>query len=492
LPGCLPGTIKPATELISNSKEDRIMSNIEPHVEHFEYVFLGGGKGGKTLAMELAQAGKRVAVIERGMIGGSCINVACIPTKALIQNARVAHVRRHAPANDDGSPRHATNMAEVTRNVRSVVAGLVEVNHKAFIASGMELVLGTGHFIAPRKIQVRMNEGPERVIEGERVFINTGTTAAIPDVPGLRDAQPLTHVEALQLESLPEHLIVIGGGYIGLEMAQAFWRLGSKVTLIQEAPRVAMREDEDVAAEIQAALTEEGIDLRVGVAPVSVSGLSGQGVTLELANGERVTGSHVLVAAGRTPVTKGLGLEAAGVDVDARGFIKVDERLATSAANTWAIGEVAGTPMFTHASFDDYRVLKSQLAGGNLTTNDRIIPYALFIEPELGRIGLNEADAKARGIEVRVAKIPLAVVPRARTNGATKGFMKVLVDAHSDQILGFAMLGTNAGDVVTAVQMAMLGKLPYTAVRDAIIGHPLMSEGLNILFSKVPPRANGQ
>jgi pyruvate/2-oxoglutarate dehydrogenase complex dihydrolipoamide dehydrogenase (E3) component len=462
------------------------------NVEHYEYVFLGGGKGGKTLAMELAQAGKRVAVIERGMIGGSCINVACIPTKALIQNARIAHVRNaQLPASEGGEAR-GTNMAQVTRNVRSVVEGMVDINLKAFIASGMELVMGTGHFIAPRTIQVRLNEGGERVIQGEQVFINTGTTAAVPDVPGLRDAQPLTHVEALQLEQLPEHLIVIGGGYIGLEMAQAYRRLGSKVTLIQSAPRVAMREDEDVTSAIEAALTEEGIDIRVGAEPVRVTGLSGQAVTLELANGEQVSGSHILVAAGRTPVTRNLGLDAAGVELDARGFIKVDERLATSAANTWAIGEVAGTPMFTHASFDDYRVLKSQLAGANLTTRERIIPYALFIEPELGRIGLNETDAKAQGIEVRVAKIPLTAVPRARTNGATKGFMKVLVDAHSDQILGFTMLGTNAGDVVTAVQMAMLGKLPYTVVRDAIIAHPLISEGLNILLSKVPARVSGQ
>ncbi|WP_144153268.1 FAD-dependent oxidoreductase [Paraburkholderia sp. BCC1885] len=459
------------------------------NVEHYEYVFLGGGKGGKTLAMELAQAGKRVALIERGMIGGSCINVACIPTKTLIQNARVAHVR-HAQSGDSTGEGPRTDMAQVVRNVRSVVNGMVDINLKAFLASGMNLVMGTGHFIAPRTLQVQLNDGGTRVIEGEHVFINTGTTAAVPDVPGLRDAQPLTHVEALQLETLPEHVIVIGGGYIGLEMAQAYRRLGSKVTVIQEAPRVAMREDEDVAEAIEAALAEEGIDVRTGVKPVKVTGRSGEGVTVELNNGAQVSGSHVLVAAGRTPVTHGLGLDAAGVERDARGFIKVDERLATSAANTWAIGEVAGSPMFTHASFDDYRVLKSQLAGGNRTTADRIVPYALFIEPELGRIGLNETDAKARGIAVRVAKIPMAMVPRARTNGATKGFMKVLVDAHSDQILGFTMLGTNAGDVVTAVQMAMLGKLPYTAVRDAIIAHPLISEGLNILLAKVPPRVD--
>ena len=450
-------------------------------IEHFEYVFLGGGKGGKTLAIELAQAGRKVAVIERGMIGGSCINVACIPTKTLIQTARTEHLlHRHAGT--------AVDMAKVSERVKAVVDGMVEINRNAFRDSGLEFVLGTGRFVGPRRLEVKTNDGNLRVIEGEHAFINTGTTAAIPDVPGLNAAGPLTHVEALVLTRLPESLIVLGGGYIGLEMAQAFRRLGSNVTLVQDAPRVAMREDEDVTQAIEAALKEEGIDIRTSAKPVNVTGKSGQSVTVALQDGSTVNGSHILVAAGRTPVTADIGLDAAGVEVDARGFIKTDERLATTAERTWAIGEVAGTPMFTHASFDDYRVLRSQLAGGNVTTRDRIIPYALFIEPELGRVGLSEADAKARGIAVRVAKLPMAAVPRARTSGATKGFMKMLIDAKSDDILGFAMLGTNAGDVVTAVQMAMLGGLPYTAVRDAIIAHPLISEGLNILLAKVPQR----
>jgi probable pyridine nucleotide-disulfide oxidoreductase len=450
-----------------------------PTVEHYEHVFLGGGKGGKSLAMELAQAGHKVAVIERGMIGGSCINVACIPTKTLIQNARIEHIRHK----QDGA---AADMAAVSQRVKAVVDGMVEINREAFHKSGLELVLGTGRFVGPRRIEVETNDGARRVIEGEHAYINTGTTAAIPDLPGLRAAEPLTHVEALVLTTLPEHLIVMGGGYIGLEMAQAFQRLGSKVTLLQNAPRVATREDEDVSEAIEAALKEDGIDIRTNAKPVNVTGKSGRSVTIELEDGSAVTGTHILVAAGRTPVTSGIGLDAAGVELDARGFIKTDERLATTAERTWAIGEVAGTPMFTHASFDDYRVLRSQLAGGNVTTKDRIIPYALFIEPELGRIGLNESEAREKGIAVRVAKLPMAAVPRARTNGATKGFMKMLIDAKSDAILGFTMLGTNAGDVVTAVQMAMLGGLPYQRVRDAIIAHPLISEGLNILLAKVP------
>jgi pyruvate/2-oxoglutarate dehydrogenase complex dihydrolipoamide dehydrogenase (E3) component len=334
-----------------------------------------------------------------------------------------------------------------------------------------------------------MNDGQVRIVEGDHAFINTGTFAGIPDIPGLREADPMTHVDALRLDLLPDHLVVIGGGYIGLEMAQAFRRLGSKVTVIQEAPRVAQREDVDVSEAIEAAFAEEGIEVRTSVKPLRVSGHSGKSVTVELSEGSQVKATHVLIATGRVPRTQGIGLEEAGVAVDGRGFIKVDERLATTAPNTWAIGEVAGTAMFTHASFDDYRVLKSQLAGGTKTTKDRVIPYALFIEPELGRIGINESEAKQLGIEVRVAKLPMAAVPRARTNGDVHGFMKAIVDAHSDRILGFTMLGTNAGEVVTAVQMAMLGNLPYTTVRDSIIAHPVIAEGLNLLFAKVPERA---
>jgi pyruvate/2-oxoglutarate dehydrogenase complex dihydrolipoamide dehydrogenase (E3) component len=366
---------------------------------------------------------------------------------------------------------------------------MVDLNLSAFHASGLELLIGEGRFVAPRRLEVTFADGRRRVVEGEHAFINTGTTAAIPDVPGLAQAKPLTHVEALELQTLPEHTIVFGGGYIGLEMAQALRRLGSRVTVLQEGPRVAMREDPDVAAAIVAALTHEGIDVRTNVRAVGVTGRSGEAVEVTLADGAQLAGSHILVAAGRTPNTQGIGLEAAGVELDARGFIKTDARLATSAPNTWAIGEVAGTPMFTHASFDDYRVLQSSLSGGSYTTAGRVIPYALFIEPELARIGLNETEAAERGIAVRVAMLPMAAVPRARTNGETAGFMKALVAVDSDQILGFTMLGAQAGEVVSTVQMAMLGKLPYTALRDAILSHPTIAEGLNLLFAKVAARA---
>ncbi|WP_306715275.1 FAD-dependent oxidoreductase [Burkholderia dolosa] len=451
-------------------------------VKRVEYLFLGGGKGGKSLAMDLARQGRRVTVIERGMIGGSCINVACIPSKALIHHARSMHAWREAAKRDDVT----ADMAAVSDYVASVVSGMVDVNRRAFEQSGLELVIGTGRFVAPRTIAVRAADGTETVYEGENVYINTGTVASIPDVPGLRDAQPLTHVEALRLTALPQHLVVIGGGYIGLEMAQAFRRLGSAVTLVTDTPRVAMREDEDVGTVIQQALTDDGIQLKLAAQLVRVHGKSGESISVSLADRSTVEGSHLLVATGRTPQTHGIGLELAGVEIDERGFIKVDHQLATTAQSTWAIGEVAGTPMFTHASFDDYRVLKAGIERRPASTAARIVPYALFIDPELGRIGLNETDARARNIDVRVAKLPMASVPRARTDGNTRGFMKALVAPDTGRILGFTMLGAGAGDVTTAVQMAMLGGLPYTAVRDAIIGHPIVSEGLNLLFATLP------
>ncbi|WP_069265015.1 dihydrolipoyl dehydrogenase family protein [Paraburkholderia nodosa] len=450
-----------------------------PDIKHFDYLFLGGGKGGKSLAMDLARKGKRVALIERGMIGGSCINVACIPSKTLIQNARNMQVWRSMAAEPD----LRADMTHVHANVHAVVDGMVGINRRAFEQSGLQLVLGTGRFVAPRRILVRLNDGTEQLFSGDEVYINTGTVAVIPDIPGLRDSRPMTHIEALNLESLPEHLIVLGGGYIGLEMAQAFRRLGSQVTLVHNMPRVAMREDEDVSLEIQSAFEEAGIRLSLATTVTRIDGVSGKKVTVEFDDGGSIEGSHLLVAAGRQPVTNDLGLDLAGVDLDERGYIKVDDKLATTAANTWAIGEVAGSPMFTHASFDDYRVLKARIEGRSSSTASRIVPYALFTEPELGRVGINESDAKALGITVRVARLPMMAVPRARTNGTTRGFMKALVAPDSGRILGFTMVGSGAGEVTSVVQMAMLGDLPYTAIRDAIIAHPLLAEGLNLLFA---------
>jgi pyruvate/2-oxoglutarate dehydrogenase complex dihydrolipoamide dehydrogenase (E3) component len=375
-----------------------------------------------------------------------------------------------------------------------MVDGLVEIHRKRFAANGLEFVLGEGRFVAARTIEVRLAAGGTRRVEADRVFLDLGTHATIPDIPGLVDAAPLTHVEALELDRLPEHLIVLGGGYAGLELAQAFGRFGSRVTLVECGPQLLGREDPDVAEAIRAILEDEGIDVILAAETRSVEGRSGDRVRLRLRTsvGERVLeASDVLVAAGRVPNTKSIGLDRAGVELDARGYIRVNERLETSAPAVWAMGECAGSPQFTHAVFDDFRIVRDNLAGGGRTTRDRLVPYCAFIDPELGRVGLSETEAKQKGVDVRVVTLPMAAVLRARALVETRGFMKVLLDTGSDRVLGFTMLGPGAGEVIAVVQTAMLAALPYTGLRDAIFTHPTMAEGLNVLFASVPPAAAG-
>ena len=457
--------------------------------DDYELLVLGGGKAGKTLAMDMAHAGRRVAMIERGLIGGSCINIACIPTKALVRSAEVAHLVRKRAAYGLFPDEAAVDMPAVAARTAAVVEGMVDEHRRLFTESGLELVIGEGRFVAPRVIEARSAAGDTRLLTGERIFLDLGTHAAVPDIPGLQAAAPLTHVEALLLDRLPQHLLVLGGGYVGLELAQAFHRLGSAVSVIERGPQLAAREDRDVAAAVLDLFRDDGIAVHLNTVVAGVAGRSGEHVELRLtgAAGERsLQGSDILVAAGRVPQTAGVGLEAAGIALDGAGFIHVDERLATTAPGIWALGEAAGSPMFTHVALDDYRVAKSVILGGDRTTRSRLVPYAVFIDPELGRVGLSETEARGQGLTVRVATLSMAAVPRARTLSETRGFMKAIIDAGSDRILGFAMLGAHAGEVVAVVQTAMWAALPYTAFRDGIIAHPTMAEGLNLLFAKVP------
>ncbi len=321
-----------------------------------------------------------------------------------------------------------------------------------------------------------------------------GTRATIPPVAGLADAGPLTNIETLELDRLPTHLIVLGGGYVGLEFAQAYRRFGSKVTVVQRGPQLADHEDADVSEAIGQLFRDEGIEVLLSAESLKVEGRSGKSVRLHLRTppGERVIeGSDILVATGRTPNTAGIGLDTAGVRLDQRAYIQVNDRLETSAPNVWAIGECAGSPQFTHVSEDDFRVIRDNLAGGNRSTRDRLIPFCLFTDPPLARVGLSEAEARQRGVAVRVAKLPMGAVLRTRTTGEMRGFMKALVDTRSDRVLGFTMFGPEAGEVMAAVQTAMLAGMPYTGLRDAILAHPTMAEGLNGLFSAVPPATAG-
>ena len=460
--------------------------------ERFETLVLGSGEGGKYLAWHMAKAGQRTAVVERRWIGGSCPNINCLPSKNEIWSAKVADLARHAARFGTMTGSVAIDMAKVRQRKRAMVEGLIAMHLENYKASGAELIMGSGRFLAPKTLEVRLNDGGTRVLVGDRVFLNLGTHPAIPNVPGLETAEPLTNIEALELDYLPAHLIVLGGGYVGLELAQAYRRFGSRVTIIEHGTRLAGREDPDVADEVRRILDDEGIEILVTAETLRVEGRSGEDVSLLVRTpaGERtIKGSDILVAAGRRPNTAGAGLDVAGVALDGRGYIKVNERLETSAPAVWAIGECAGSPQFTHVSFDDFRVIRDNLAGGNRTTRGRLVPYCMFTDPPLARVGLSEGEAQRQGVAVRVAKLPTSAVLRTQTIDETQGFMKALVDARDDRILGFAMIGPEAGEVMAAVQTAILAGLPYTTLRDAILTHPTMAEGLGSLFSKVPPRS---
>ncbi|MGK9171346.1 mercuric reductase [Inquilinus limosus] len=456
--------------------------------EHFDTLILGSGQGGKLLAWTLARAGRKVAVVERQWVGGSCPAVACLPSKNEIWSARVAHLARHAAQFGTITGPVRTDMAAVRGRKQGMVDREIAFHLNAYKESGAELIMGTGRFVAPKTIEVALNDGGMRLVSGDQVVINVGTHAAIPDIPGLEAARPLTHIGALELDTLPAHLIVLGGGYVGIEMAQAYRRFGSRVTIVEPGAQLMGREDPDVAEEIRRILEGEGIQILLGAQPVDVQGPSGDHVTVTLrtASGERaVEGSDLLVAVGRVPNTAGIGLDEAGIELDARGFIRVNDRLETSAPGVWAIGEAAGSPQFTHVSVDDHRIVRDNMAGGNRSTRDRLVPYVMFTDPQLARVGLGEGEAQRQGIPVRVAKLPMAHVLRTEATDETQGFMKVVV-GRDDRILGFTMIGSEAGEVLAAIQTAMLAGLPYQTLRDAVIAHLTVAEGLGPLLSKVP------
>jgi pyruvate/2-oxoglutarate dehydrogenase complex dihydrolipoamide dehydrogenase (E3) component len=460
--------------------------------ERFEILILGSGAGGKLLAWHLARSGRRTAVIERRWIGGSCPNIACLPSKNEVWSAKVAHLARHAADYGTTIGSVAIDMAKVRQRKRSMVEDLVAVHVQNYKSSGAELIMGSGRFVGAKTIEVRLNDGGTRLLTGDKVFLDVGTHAALPDVPGLEAARPLTHIEALELDYLPPHLILLGGGYVGLELAQAYRRFGSCVTVVEHGSQIMGREDPDIASEMQRILSEEGVEILVGARSLQLQGRSGEEVslTVSMASGEKkIEGSDILVAAGRIPNTAGIGLDQAGVELDDRGYIRVNERLETSAPDVWAIGECANSSHFTHVSEDDFRIIRDNLVGGKRSTSDRQVPYCMFTDPPLAHVGLSEKEAQRQGIAARIAKLPIGAVLRSFTTGEKQGFMKALVGASDDRILGFTMIGTDAGEVMAVVQMAMLADLPYPRLRDAVLTHPTMAEGLGPLFSALPSRA---
>jgi len=463
-----------------------------PQSEHFDVVILGSGQGGKLLAWKLARSGKRVAVVERRWVGGSCPAVACMPSKNELWSARVAHMVRHAAEFGTLTGEIRTDMRKVLRRKQDMVDREIAIHLQAYKESGAKLIMGAGRFVGPKVIEVALNDGGARTLDGAEIVLNLGSHAAIPAIPGLGAARPLTHIEALELDTLPSHLIVLGGGYVGVETAQTFRRFGSGVTIIEPGRQLMGREDPDVAQEIETVLRNEGVEVMLNVQPEGVGGVSGATVAVNArtADGKRkIEGSHLLVAVGRIPNTAGIDLDKAGVELDARGFIRVNERLQTSAPGVWAIGECAGSPQFTHVSVDDFRIVADNMAGGARKTSDRLVPYVMFTDPPLARVGLSEAEAQRQGVPVRVGRLPMSQVLRTEATGEKTGFMKVVVSAGDDRILGFAMIGAEAGEVVAVVQTAMMAGLPHTKLRDAVISHLTMAEGLGFLFAIVPERS---
>ena len=447
---------------------------------------IGSGQGGTPLAKALAKAGWKTAIIERQYIGGTCINVGCTPTKTMFNSARVAYLSRRGADYGVHSGPVTVNMGEVRARKQGVVESFRNGGLSGIESTqNLDLFMGEASFTGANSLTVKMNDGGERELTGDKIFINTGGRPSTPEIPGINDVSYLDSSSIMELDQLPEHMLVMGGGYIGLEFGQMFRRYGSKVTIIHRADRVLAQEDPDISDQIAEILREDGITLLLNsdVTGVARSG-GGISVSVRTADGEQtMTGSHLLVAVGRTPNTEKLNLETAGIETDAKGFIKVNDRLETNVPGVYAIGDVKGGPQFTHISYDDFRIVRTNLIeGGSASIAGRLVPYTVFIDPQLGRVGISETEARKNGLEIRVAKMPMSWVARAIEMSEIRGFMKCVVDSKSNQILGCAVLGVEGGELMAMLEIAMMGRVPFTTLKEAIFAHPTMAESLNNLF----------
>jgi pyruvate/2-oxoglutarate dehydrogenase complex dihydrolipoamide dehydrogenase (E3) component len=453
----------------------------------FDAVIIGSGQGGTPLAKALAEAGWKAALVEHQYVGGSCINFGCTPTKTMIASARVAHLVNRAKDYGVNAAFSSIDLEAVLKRKRDIVESFRSGSRKGILSTeGLTLYKGFGSFVGEKTLEVTMNEGPSMRLAADTFIINTGTSPAVPSISGLDQVSALNSTTIMEIDQLPKHLIIIGGGYIGLEFGQMFKRFGSKVTIVHRGRQLLSREDEDVAEEMAKVLKSEGIDILLNTQPVNAlyTPESGFQITVNSDGQEKtLEGSHLLLAAGRLPNTAGLNLETTGILTDQKGYITVNGRFETSAPGIYAIGDVKGGPAFTHIAYDDYRILrKNLLENGNASTNGRLVPYVVFTDPQLGRVGLTEQEARSLGYKIKVAKIPMKWVARALETDETKGLMKAVVDAETDQILGAAILGIEGGEVMAVLQVAMRGKLPYTTIRDGAFAHPTLAESLNNLF----------
>jgi pyruvate/2-oxoglutarate dehydrogenase complex dihydrolipoamide dehydrogenase (E3) component len=461
--------------------------------DQYQAIVIGSGQGGNPLCFALAAAGVRTALIERKHVGGTCVNEGCTPTKTMVASARVAYLARRAADYGVNTGDIRIDMERVRQRKRDIV-NRFRTGSQARIekTKNLELIFGEASFSGPKSVLVRLKDGGQRTLTGERIFVNAGARPAVPAIDGLKDVPFLDSTSIMELGAVPEHLLILGGGYVGLEFGQMFRRFGSRVTIIQSHDRLLCSEDSDVSAEIAAILEQDGIEIVLNAKATRVTqtaGVSQNSVQIHLTvqegnESQVLEGSHLLVATGRTPNTDTLNVSAAGIAIDDRGYIKVNGKLETSAPAIFALGDIKGGPAFTHISYDDFRILRTNLIeNGSATIEGRIVPYTLYIDPQLGRIGLNETEARAQNKKIHVAKMPMSYVARALETDESRGFMKAVVDAATGQILGAAILGIEGGEIMSMLELAMMGKLPYTVLRDAIFAHPTLAESLNNLFT---------
>lgn len=458
--------------------------------QSYDAIIIGAGQSGGPLSTALANEGKRVAIIEREHVGGTCVNEGCTPTKTMVASARVAYLARRAADYGVRTGPVSVDMEVVRQRKRNIVNSFRTGSEQRIVSTeGVDLLMGEARFTAPKTLEVRMNSGDTREATATMIFINVGGRPATLPIAGLENVPTLDSTSIMELDRVPAHLLVIGGGYIGLEFGQMFQRFGSRVTVIQRNPQLLPREDADIAEEVLNILRDDGIDVLLETNTVQVEQQTDGTIALTVKNpgGERtLTGSHLLLAAGRTPNTDLLNVGATGLELDKRGNIPVNDRLETNVPGIYALGDVKGGPTFTHISYDDFRVLRTNLCqGGNATIADRMVPYTVFIDPQLGRIGLSEQEARDQGRAIEVFTMPMAHVARALEMDEARGMMKMVVDAETRQILGCAILGIEGGELMTVIQVAMMGKLPYTALADAIFSHPTLAESFNNIFPVV-------
>jgi pyruvate/2-oxoglutarate dehydrogenase complex dihydrolipoamide dehydrogenase (E3) component len=457
--------------------------------QNYDAVVIGAGQAGVPLATTLAKAGRKTALVEREHVGGTCINEGCTPTKTMVASAKVAYFDRRSEDYGVSNGQVAVDMIRVRQRKRDIVESFRSGGEKRLADAGVELIRGEARFSGPRELDVTLNGGETVQLSADNIFINVGARPANPPVEGLDSVPKLNSTTIMELDEVPDHLLVLGGSYVGLEFAQMFRRFGSRVTVVQRGKQLMSREDTDVAEAVAEIMRQDGIEVLLGTQTQGAAQGNDGKIRLRVSTpeGERtLEGSHLLVAAGRPPNTDRLNLDAAGIETDKRGQIKVNERLETNVEGVYALGDVKGGPAFTHISYDDFRIVRTNLLeGGNATITDRKVPYTVFIDPQLGRAGLSEQEAREQGLNIRVAKIPMSYVARAIEVDETRGFMKAVVDPDTGQILGCAILGVEGGEIAAMLQIAMMGGVPYTTLRDTVFSHPTLSESLNTLFAAV-------